>query len=222
MIASLFFHIHVCGNGCFWSWWLVCWQVVCQEGDSGAFETDIRSESWTQSARKRASFMWLCIPPRHRQAEAQDKTCVPPRHSLYPPPHPLSRPLLCTQPPPLLSASDLKIYQRSPMLEFLFTICVSFICHTFLYMSQRHTSHAHTHLNMRTVLFWILLRCGKTVCLFFPPEWWRFSSKHTHALTHTELPTALHTVLLSRNPNSNPKPNQFTRSVHSIDVYITR
>lgn len=58
---------------------------VCQEGgwgevvgDSGPFETDIRSESESKAVRERASFMWLCIPPRHRQAEAQDKTCVPP------------------------------------------------------------------------------------------------------------------------------------------------
>lgn len=76
---------------------------VCQEGgggggavggDSGPFETDIRSESKSEAARERASFMWLCIPPRHRQAEAQDKTCVPPSS----PPPPTSTPALPSVP----------------------------------------------------------------------------------------------------------------------------
>lgn len=98
----------VCGCGCFWSGGEMCWQVVCQEGDSGAFETDTRDESQGEGERKRASFMWLCIPPRHRQGEAQDETCVPPRHSLclFPttpalpstPPHPASIPPFSQRP----------------------------------------------------------------------------------------------------------------------------
>lgn len=121
-------HLHVCVDPraygrifefslafyvCFWSWRLVCWQVVCvcqeggglEGGDSGPFETDIRSESGSEAARERASFMWLCIPPRHSQAEAQDKTCVPPTVVTPPPipPSPLHppSPLYPASTPPL-------------------------------------------------------------------------------------------------------------------------
>lgn len=95
----------ICGRVCFWSWGEICWQVVCQEGDSGAFETDTRDESQRAGERKRASFMWLRIPPKHRQGEAQDETCVPPLHSLCLLPH-------CTRSPALPSPSSL---HRSPL-----------------------------------------------------------------------------------------------------------
>lgn len=92
---------------------LVCWQVVCQEGDSGAFETDTRSESRRGGGgEKKASFMWLCIPPRHRQAEAQDKTCVPP----VPPVAPSASTSAAPAPPPplLCPASTTPPYCRWP------------------------------------------------------------------------------------------------------------
>lgn len=82
-------------------------------GDSGPFETDIRSESGSEAARERASFMWLCIPPRHSQAEAQDKTCVPPT-AVTPPPHPT-----ITTTPALPSLSSLHPSPLSVTLTFI-------------------------------------------------------------------------------------------------------
>lgn len=123
---------------------------VCQEGggvggvggDSGPFETDTRSESESESARERASFMWLCIPPRHRQAEAQDKTCVPP--FVTPLHHHYTRPPLCTQPLPLPSVSDLNIYQKAPCWN-------SFSASVDARVQHVHVLHTYTHILVGTL-----------------------------------------------------------------------
>lgn len=114
--ASVHAIVSVCCFVCFWSWGEICWQVVCQERDRAAFETDTGDESQREGKRKRASFMWLCIPPRHSQREAQDETCVPSRHSLClsPTAHPVSCSSFPIQLRPHLYASDLNIYQRAP------------------------------------------------------------------------------------------------------------
>lgn len=144
----------------------ICWQVVCQERDSGAFEIDTRDESQSEQQRKRASFTWLCIPPRHRQREAQDETCVP-----------LATLPLHIQPPP--AATDLNIYQRSPMLAFLLSISVL--------VRPRHTQELYNTVS-RGNLFRIVRHCGGPVLVVPGVE-----QAGLETNTHTDVDTCLHT-----------------------------
>lgn len=126
----------------------------------------------------------------------------PPSSLPLPPPplHPLSRPRLPIQPPPLPSAGDLNIYQRTPCWNSASASVSWWESQTRTHTHARHThprkcecTHTHTPC-CRTICFEY---CGtvEVLSLLFP-ELRRLASRHSHTETWTHACTHTHSLLL--------------------------
>lgn len=179
---------HVCGCVCLWSWGINLLTGSVSGGGQWRF-WDRHKRRVSERGRAKEGLFHVTLHSTKAQAGRGTRRDMRPPSSL-PLPLPPTAPALPLSPPlpiqssPLLSASDLNIYQRTPRWNSSSASVSWWESQTHTYMTQTQIK-VHTHTLSQNNLFWILWRCGGVV-LAVPWAKEVGLDTHTYIHTHTE------------------------------------
>lgn len=185
---------HVCGCVCLWSWGINLLTGSVSGGGQWRF-WDRHKRRVSERGRAKEGLFHVTLHSTKAQAGRGTRRDMRPPSSL-PLPLPPTAPALPLSPPlpiqssPLLSASDLNIYQRTPRWNSSSASVSWWESQTHTYMTQTQIKvHTHTHpVAEQSVLNIVALWRGCPCCSLSKGGW----PRHTHIHTYTYRETWTH------------------------------